>query len=128
MKENRSPGFSWTIRYALLNISYFAAFCTVHAYAAVYLLDCGFTNTQVGVLLAVANVISAVIQPVIAGIIDKRGWLTNKRFILISVITIMAGSVLLMISGKNKAVVFIIYVLIYMIQFAYQPVMTALCF
>ncbi len=128
MERQRSSKVSWTIRYALLNIAYFAAFCTVHAYAAVYLLDCGFTNTQVGVLLAVANVISAVIQPVIAGIIDKKGWLTNKRFILISVITIMAGSVLLMVTGKNKVVVFIIYVLIYMIQFAYQPVMTALCF
>lgn len=128
MDEKRSGRTVWTVRYTLLNVAYFAAFCTIHAYAAVFLLDRGFTNTQVGVLLALANVISAVIQPVIAGIIDRGGWLTNKRFILISVLTIMAGSLLLMIPGLGMAAVFIIYVIIYMIQFAYQPVMTALCF
>ena len=128
MDERRSVKAAWTVRYALLNVAYFAAFCTIHAYAAVFLLDRGFTNTQVGVLLALANVISAVIQPVIAGIIDKGGWLSNRRFILISVLTIMAGSLLLMIRGLGMAAVFIIYVIIYMIQFAYQPVMTALCF
>ena len=128
MDEKRSGRTVWTVRYALLNVAYFAAFCTIHAYAAVFLLDRGFTNTQVGVLLAIANVISAVIQPVIAGIIDRGGWLSNKRFILISVLTIMAGSLLLMIPGLVMAAVFIIYVIIYMIQFAYQPVMTALCF
>ena len=118
----------WTIKYALLNMAYFAAFCTLHAYAAVYLLAHGFTNTEVGILLAVANVVSAVCQPLVAGLIDKPGPLTNKNFIIISVSFIMAGSILLMFVQNNKAVIFLIYALIYMIQFAYQPVMTALCF
>ncbi|MCR4584789.1 MAG: MFS transporter [Lachnospiraceae bacterium] len=118
----------WTLRYTLINVTYFAAFCTIHACAAVYLLAHGFSNTEVGVLLAVANVTSAICQPYVAGIIDKPGWLSNRRFILISVFTILAGSLVLMAAAEIKAVVFVIYVLIYMIQFAYQPVMTALCF
>ncbi len=109
-------------------MAYFGAFCTLHAYAAVFLLAHGFTNTQVGVLLAVANVVSALCQPIVAGVIDKGGWLTNKRFILISVITILAGSLILMKVQDNKVIIFLVYALIYMIQFAYQPVMTALCF
>ena len=76
---------AWTIKYALLNMAYFAAFCTLHAYAAVYLLAQGFSNTEVGILLAVANVVSAVCQPLVAGLIDKPGSLTNKNFIIISV-------------------------------------------
>ena len=122
-----SKGF-WTLRYTLLNVTYFVAFCTIHALAAVFLLDKGFTNTEVGILLAVANILSAVAQPVVAGIIDKPGPLTNRRFILISVIVIAIGSLLLMVCSDKKALVFIIYVIIYMIQFTYQPVMTALCF
>ncbi len=117
-----------TLRYTLLNVAYFAAFCTIHAYAAVYLLSKGFTNTEVGVLLAVANIVSAIVQPVVAGIIDKQGYLTNRRFILASVLIIMSGSVILMAVPENRAVIFAVYALIYMIQFAYQPVMTALCF
>ena len=119
---------SWTIRYALLNVAYFSAFCTVHAYAAVYLLAHGFTNTKVGVLLAVANIVSAILQPVIAGIIDKPGFLTNKRFIVFSVLVILAGAALLLVIPEVKILIFVIYALIFMIQFAYQPVMTALCF
>lgn len=116
------------MRYSLINITYFAAFCTIHAYAAVYLLANGFSNTQVGILLAVANIVSAVFQPLIAGVIDKPGPLTNRRFILISVLIIFAGSLLLLFFNKSKAFIFAIYALIYMIQFSYQPVVLALNF
>lgn len=124
---NRSK-VQWTVRYTFLNVAYFAAFCTVHAYAAVYLLSKGFSNTEVGVLLAVANVTSAILQPIIADIIDRPGPLTNRRFIMISVMIILVGSLVLMLAPSNKAIIFFIFALIYMIQFAYQPVMTALCF
>ena len=126
--KTKGSSFLWTLRYTLINATYFSAFCTIHACAAVFLLGNGFSNTEVGVLLAVANIISAIVQPVIAGIIDKQGALTNRRFILISVLTILSGSVLLLFSANNKAVIFPVFALIYMIQFAYQPVMTALCF
>ncbi|MBP5253681.1 MAG: MFS transporter [Lachnospiraceae bacterium] len=119
---------NWTVRYTLLNVAYFAAFCTVHAYAAVFLYANGFNNTEVGVLLALANIVSAILQPVIAGVIDKGGFLTNRRFIILSVMVIFGGSLILMFVPGKKAVIFLVYALIYMIQFAYQPVMTALCF
>ncbi|MCR5103994.1 MAG: MFS transporter [Eubacterium sp.] len=124
---NKAGGF-WTLRYTLINALYFSAFCTLHALAAVYLLANGFTNTEVGILLAVANITSALCQPLFAGIIDKQGWLTNRRYIFISAIMIMLGSILLMFAHDSKVVVFIVYALIYMIQFAYQPVVTALYF
>ena len=124
MKSNK---VLWTTGYTFLNVMYFAAFCTLHAYAAVFLLSRGFSNTQIGILLATANITSALFQPYIAGIIDKGGRLTNRLFILISCITILTGSVLLMFINA-KPMVFVIFAMIYMIQFAYQPVMTALCF
>ncbi len=119
---------SWTIRYTLINVTYFIAFCTIHAMAAVFLLDNGFSNTLVGVLLALANILSAIAQPVVAGIIDRPGPLTNRRFILIAVTVILAGSLILFTVPGNRPVIFVIYALIYMVQFVYQPVMTALFF
>ncbi len=126
-RTDNTKGF-WTLRYTFLNSTYFVAFCTIHACAAAFLLARGFTNTEVGVLLAVANIVSAIFQPFIAGIIDKKGSLTNRRFIMISVLVILAGSVILLFAREAKVVIFIVFALIYMIQFAYQPVMTALCF
>ena len=127
-QENRGSSVIWTVKYTLLNAAYFAAFCTLHAYAAVYLLSQGFNNTEVGILLAVSNIVSAILQPLIASVIDRPGRLTNRNFILISVLIILGGSVILMLIPGNKVLIFIVYATIYMIQFAYQPVMTALCF
>ena len=129
MSDMKNGGSAtWTIRYTLLNAAYFVAFCTIHAYAAVFLLANGFNNTEVGILLAVANIVSAIFQPIIAGVIDKPGFLTNKRFIIISVMVILCGAVILMLIPGKKIPIFIVFATIYMIQFAYQPVMTALCF
>ena len=121
-------GKKLTIRYMLLNMAYFAGFCAVHAYAAVYLLASGFNNTEVGILLALSNILSAILQPVVAGIIDRQGRLTNRNFIIISVLVILSGALILLFVPGNKAFVFVIYAMIYMIQFVYQPVMTALSF
>ena len=128
MEEKQGGAVLWTVKYTLLNAAYFVAFCTIHAYAAVFLLANGFNNTEVGILLAVANIVSAIFQPIIAGIIDKPGFLTNKRFIMISVLIILGGSLVLMAVPGKKIPIFIVFATIYMIQFAYQPVMTALCF
>lgn len=119
----------WTLRYALINITYFMTFCTIHAYAAVYLLDKGFSNTQIGILLAVANVLSAVSQPVLASIIDKPdNKLTNRIAIILSSGVIVAASFLLIFVDKISLLVFILYTIIYMVNFVYQPVITALYF
>ncbi len=128
MEIAKKTTIPWTIRYSLLNATYYAAFCAIHAYAAVFLLANGFSNTQIGILLAVANILSAVLQPVIAAFIDKPGFLTNKRFILIAVLLILCGSLLLLLIPEKKILIFIVYAAIYMIQFVYQPSMTALCF
>ena len=104
------------------------AFCTVHAYAAVYLLDRGFTNTQIGLLLAVANITSALAQPMVASLIDRQGMFTNRNVMIICAGIIAAGSALLLVADTNKILVFIVFALIYMIQFTYMPVMTALNF
>lgn len=118
----------WTLRYALINITYFMTFCTIHAYAAVYLLDKGFSNTQIGILLAVANILSAVSQPLVATIIDRPGSLTNRRAIIISSAIILTGSLLLMFVDNYPVLIFILYTIIYMVNFVYQPVITALYF
>ena len=126
--DKRTRSGIWTAKYAFLNAAYYAGFCTIHAYAAVYLLSAGFTNTEVGILLALANVLSAIAQPVFAAVIDRRGVLTNRRFVFASIISIASLVLLLMFIPRNKPAVFIIYMMIYTIQFTYQPIVTALCF
>ena len=62
----------WTLRYTLINVLYFVAFCTIHAYAAVFLLDKGFNNTQVGLALAISNILSVIGQPLVSDNVAQR--------------------------------------------------------
>ncbi|MEY8525199.1 MFS transporter [Lachnospiraceae bacterium 38-10] len=121
-------GKFWTARYAVINATYFMGFCGVHAYASIFMLGRGFTNSQIGMLLALANVLSVLIQPVIAGMIDKQGRLTNRRAALFSTAAIIVLSLVLSFVQREKAVIFIIFMLIYMIQMAYQPIIIAMNF
>ena len=118
----------WTLRYTMINMLYFVAFCTVHAYAGVYLLDKGFTNTQVGLALATANILSVFAQPFVAGIIDKGGILTNRLVVMFSSLFLCAGSLILIFVDGIKVPIFVIFVLMYMIQFVYMPIMIAMNF
>ena len=112
----------------MINVLYFVAFCTVHAYAGVYLLDKGFTNTQVGLALAIANILSVFGQPLVAGIVDKGGVLTNRIVVMLSSLFLLIGAVLLIFIGSEKLPIFVVFVMMYTIQFIYQPIMIAMNF
>jgi len=118
----------WTLRYTLINVLYFVAFCTIHAYAAVFLLDKGFNNTQVGLALAVSNILSVIGQPLVAGIIDKGKFLTNRLTVMFSSLFLLLGSVFLIFVDTEKVPIFVIFVLMYTVQFVYMPMMIAMNF
>ncbi len=126
MNDNKK-GF-WTLRYTVINVTYFMVFCGIHAYASVFLLDKGFSNTMIGVALALANILSVIFQPFIAGLIDKQGVLTNRNVSMASTVCLIIGSVILLFVENNKAVIFLVFALIYMVQMIYQPVITAMNF
>ena len=118
----------WTLRYTLINVLYFVAFCTIHAYAAVFLLDKGFTNTQVGIALAISNILSVIGQPLVAGIIDRGKFLTNRLTVMFSSLFLLLGSLTLIFVNTEKVPIFAIFVLMYTIQFVYMPMMIAMNF
>ncbi|MBR3247631.1 MAG: MFS transporter [Clostridiales bacterium] len=118
----------WTLRYIVINATYFAVYSGIHAYASVFLLEKGFSNTLIGITLALANILSVIFQPVVAGLIDKQGKLTNRNVSIASTALLLAGSVLLLIIRSGIAVIFIIFALIYMVQMVYQPIITAMYF
>ncbi len=128
MKGKMNRGKFWTARYAVINATYFMGFCGVHAYASIFMLERGFTNSQIGMLLAAANVFSVLIQPVIAGLIDKPGRLTNRRTSVFCTVIMILLSLALVSVRTEKILIFVIFMLIYMVQMAYQPIIIAMNF
>lgn len=116
-----------TAHYTVINVAYFAAYSGVHAYAAVFLLDRGFSNTMIGIIIALANIFSVLMQPMTAGWIDKYKKFTNRKVSIVCAIGCAISCVLLYFI-QNVATIFIIYVILYMLQMIYQPLIQAMNF
>ena len=83
-----------TARYAALQSSYWSAFCLVINFVSVFLLAHGLTNAQIGVLMAVASAVATVVQPIVAGLVDRsrlplRLWLVMGGIVVGTVLTLL---------------------------------------
>ena len=70
---------SIAIRCTILQGLYWSAVCVINSFAVVNLSGRGFHSGQIGILLAVAGVISALLQPRIGTIADKSEKITLKK-------------------------------------------------
>ena len=72
---------SLTLRYTVHQIAYWASAAGLISFASAFLLEKGFTASQVGILLACGNLLSCAFQPLMADFADRMGgsvlkWLT----------------------------------------------------
>lgn len=73
---------NYTIPYSGIQAFFQINFAALLGYTSVYLLDAGFDNTQIGILIAVAGIISAFLQPVIASYADKPSSPSLKKIMI----------------------------------------------
>ena len=70
-----------TPSYAVIQGLYWMYFATIMSFSGFFLLSGGFTNTQIGILAAIAGLLSAVLQPVLAGYADQPQSPSLKKLI-----------------------------------------------
>lgn len=101
-----------TFRYALLPAFYWMSFAAVMSFSSFYLLGNGFTNTQIGMIAAVAGIIASVLQPVIASYADTEQSPSLKVIeLILTGVVIIIGTALLASNGKAVLVTGILYTL-----------------
>ncbi|NLC78772.1 MAG: MFS transporter, partial [Ruminococcaceae bacterium] len=72
---------SYTIKYALAQALFWMALCAIKGFMSVLLLDRGYTNTQVGIILAVSSIVTVFMQPAVASFADKHREIPLKNII-----------------------------------------------
>lgn len=92
MKNNIKP----TFQFALLQAIFWASFGAIFAYSSVFLLDKGFTNSQVGYVMAFGYIVSVFLQPLIGNAADSSEKMILHRLIIIFSMIIIAVSGLLL--------------------------------
>lgn len=69
-----------TARYTLIQASYWPCYCVIITFASVYLLHQGFRNTEIGIVISVAGVLSALLQPFVSRRADHLRRLALRQF------------------------------------------------
>lgn len=89
---------NFTFQYSLLNGSYWMCFCTIYSFASVFLLSRGFSSAKIGIVLAIGNVLAAILQPICAAFADKSKKISLQQMIrFLSAIAIVFLIVLLLL-------------------------------
>ncbi|MEG0443151.1 MAG: MFS transporter [Carnobacterium sp.] len=119
---------SLTLKYAGLQSLYWMSFCAVYGFASVYLLAQNFENQQIGLILALVNIFSVILQPAFGFLIDKLVNLTLKRVISsIAVINIILLIGLIAEPG-NLLLSTVLYIGVVSLTLTVQPLLNSLIF
>ena len=92
-----------TIGYSAVQCTFWITHACIMGFSSIYLLHAGFTNSQIGMLIAFSGILSAIFQPVVAAYADRGGKLGLKWIIFLLGCTCLLGGLLLFVSGQMKA-------------------------
>lgn len=114
-----------TIKYALLQSTYWISECIIYSFAAIYLQFRNFNNTQIGIVLSLSAILSIILQPVVSAFADKSKTKTVRNIILVLLIIVFAFAILLNIRTNSLLLIGGIFVLINAIQFTLNPLLNS---
>ncbi|MDF2804062.1 MAG: major Facilitator Superfamily protein [Anaerocolumna sp.] len=115
-----------TLRYSFIQASYWICQCAINSFAAIFLQSKNFSNTQIGLVLALAAILSIVLQPVIASFADKAKTMSLRTIILLLMCTVFFLTILLYVLPDTFLIISVIFVAINAIQFTLNPLYNSL--
>lgn len=98
-----------TAQYALIQSFYWMSFCVIFAYASVYLLDKGLSNTAIGLVIGISGTVSAVLQPWVGSLADGSGKASLKGIILLLGGLMMVLGICLLAVTQNRVFTVVCY-------------------
>ena len=119
---------SLDLKYSGSQIFYFAAFCSMMGYASVFLLDKGCSNSEIGIALALANIIAVFSQPAIASFVDDHKNIEIRNVIALMALSVIILSIILYLVPVSPFFVLFLVVTIFAIMSTVMPLMNSLAF
>ncbi len=113
------------ILYACIQALYFINMALIFNYASAYLLDHGFTNSQIGLLLGCSTIITVLLQLFLAEFIAKSGISLGKSVACLFACLSLAALILLLFPLTGAPFVIVIS-LVFIIENTLQPSINSL--
>ncbi|MBW7573215.1 MFS transporter [Caproiciproducens faecalis] len=113
------------MKYAGVHSFYWSVYCSSASFAAVFLLSKHFKNSQIGLVLAIANIFAVFLQPAVAAFADTRK-ISMKDLILILVGAAGVLAVSLCFLSSCFLVLAALFILQLIVLFTLQPLVNSL--
>lgn len=115
-----------TIKYSGLQGGFWMSFCICFSYASIYLLSRGYSNSQIGLVIAVAGVISSVLQPLVAGLADGEGRYTLRGLIMFLSVIMLLSAIILLFPQLHFLWIAVLYIVLLAVLQILTPLVNAI--
>lgn len=119
---------SLDIRYACIHGFYWMICCAMTGYASVFLLDKGFNNAMIGIVLSVSNILAVVGQPAVASYMDKATKLTLRMLVSLILVAIIVLSLVLSFISNASPLLLLLVIIVFTLMLTMQPFINSLTF
>ncbi|MEG0292046.1 MAG: MFS transporter [Anaerovoracaceae bacterium] len=116
------------IDYSLVQGTYWMYFGVVGSFASVFLLDRGYSNSDIGLILALGSVLAVILQPFMADIADRSKKLSLIGIIELMVLALVVSTLGLFIFETKSMALSAVFIFLYGWQTAIQPLVNSLSF
>ena len=116
------------IDYSLIQGFYWMFYAVAAMFVSVYMLGKGYTNTSIGIVIAVGNILAVLMQSILANITDKAEKISDIAIIkiLTAVLFLLTAAVLL--TGEKSMALTVAYTALIVVHTALHPFVNAMSF
>ncbi len=117
-----------TLVYTLINILYYGTYAFIFLFLSIYMLDNGFTNSEIGMLMATGFIVSVFLQQLIAAAADKAQKITVSEILAAGFGLILLINVALLFMHGRSMLLCTLYCTQIILIMSVQPCLNALNF
>lgn len=114
--------------YGGIHATYWMAYAVISSFASAYLLDRDYTNSEIGLILAVGSVVAVFLQPFMADFADRTKKISLIGITQVVTIFIMVMMMFCFVMDKASIALSVIFVMMIAWHTALQPLFNSLTF
>ena len=116
------------IKYGCIHGTYWMYYGVAGSFASAFLLARGYSNAEIGIILAVGNILAVFLQPLIADLADRSKRLSLIGVTQLSAVLLIVLTGLLFVMKQKSAALWVVYMLIMAWMTTLQPLFNSLAF
>lgn len=123
-----SRKFVLNLDYALIQGFYWMFYVVAGIFVSVYMLGKGYSNTAIGIVIAVGNIMSVLLQAVMADITDRNEKVTNITVIKVMLLVLFILTSCVLLIGHRSLILTVLYTALIVVHTGLHPFVNALSF